>query len=243
MSELAEATATVLADRGRFTAVTGRGWEGVEAVVDAAALHVVAPGPTTRLAVARGIAWGGHRSVTLLDTYPAGVRPRSDALALTTSAACAADALRAGWSVVQPWAGSDVPALLDAASSPTLVLLRGTPSTPLPDPPDARRARLWVDGDVATLVGSGAAVGTMLQLANRLRARGVDVAAVEVAILTSPAQASLVGGTTLLVAGRDTSASYRGSAWPDHPVTPVTLDGSEEADLIGMVLSGVSARS
>lgn len=243
MSELADATAAALVEHGRFTAVTGRRWDGAEAVVEAASLHVVAPGPTTRLGVARGIVWGGHRSVTLLDTYPAGTRPGPDALALTTSPACAADALRAGWSVVQPWAGQDVSALLDAAAPPAIVLLRDTPSTPQLDPPDARRSRLWVDGDVATLVGSGAAVGMMLRLSNRLRDRGVDAAAVEVAILTSPAQVALIGGATLLVAGHDTSAAYRGTAWPDTPVTAVALDGTEEADLVGMVLSGVSARS
>lgn len=243
MSELADAAAVALRDRGRFTAVTGRRWDGAQAVVEAASLHVVAPGPTTRLDVARGVVWGGHRSVTLLDTYPAGVRPGPEALALTTSAACAADALRAGWAVVQPWAGDDVAALLDAAPSPAIVLLRETPSRPLPDPPEARRSRLWVDGDVATLIGSGAAVGVMLNLTDRLRDRGVDVAAVEVAIVTAPAQMPLIGGTTLLVAGRDTSAAYRGSGWPDGAVAALPLDGAEEADLVGMVLSGASARS
>ena len=243
MSELADATAAALAGRGRFTAVTGRRWDGVQPVVEAATLHVVAPGPTTRLAVARGVRWGGHRSVTLLDTYPAGVRPGTDALALTTSAGCAADALGNGWSVVQPWAGQDVEPLLDAAPTPAIVLLRDEPSTSLADPPDPRRSRLWLDGDVATLVGSGAGVGPMVALAERLRERGIDAAAVEVAILTSPAQAPLIGGRSLLVAGRDTSAAYRGTTWPDGPVTAVALEGTQEADLIGMVLSGVSAQS
>lgn len=242
MSEFDEALAAAVANGGRFAILTGRTWSGAEAVVEAAALHVVAPGPTTRLAVAAGIGLGGHGCVTVIDEYAAGGVAVGDAVALTTSQACAADALRAGWSVVQPWAGADVDALLDSAPRPAMVLLREAASTPLGDPPDPRRSRLWFEGDATTLVASGPAVETMVHLAQRLHARGVDAAAVEVATLTSPAQVALVGGTTLLVAGRNTSGRFRGEVWPQEPVTPVALEGVEEADLMGMVLSVVSAR-
>lgn len=242
MTELDEAAAAALRGGGRFAVVTGRSWTGATAVVDAAALHVVAPGPTTRLGVAAGVALGGHRCVSLLDDFPPGAAPAPDAVAVTTSVACATDALQAGWTVVQPWAGEDLDALLGAAPRPALVLLRSTDSVALEDPPAPRRSRLWFDGDVATLVGSGAGVGAMVQLAQRLRARGVETAAVEVATLTSPAQAPLVGGNTLLVAGRNTSALFRSETWPDSPGTPLALEGAEEADLIGMVLSAVSVR-
>lgn len=241
MSELDDAAAAVLRRGGRYAVVSGRAWAGAEAVVEGASLHVVAPGPTTRLGVAAGVALGGHRCVTLLDTFAAGAQPVPDAVALTPSVTCAADALRAGWAVVQPWAGDDLEPLLAAAPRPALVLLRAEASIRLTDPPDPRRSRMWFDGDVATLVGSGAGVGTMVNLAERLRARGVDAAAVEVATLTSAGQEALVGGRTLLVAGRNTSARFRGHAWPDEPVTPLALDGVEPADLVGMVLSSVSA--
>ena len=242
MSEFDEAAAAAIGVPGRFAAVTGRTWRGAEAVVDAAALHVVAPGPTTRIGVAAGMALGGHRCVTLIDDYAVGVLAVADAVAVTTAQNCAADALRAGWSVVQPWAGADLAALLDTAPRPAMVLLRSDASTPIGDPPEPRRSRLWFEGDAATLIGSGPAVGPMVHLAERLHARGVDAAVVEVATLTSPAQAALVGGTTLLVAGRHTSARFRAEAWPDDHVTALPLDGAEEADLIGMVLSVVSAR-
>lgn len=242
MGEFDQATATALTDGGRFAILTGRTWPGAEAVVEAAGLHVVAPGPTTRLAVAAGIRLGGHRCVTVIDDYAPGGVAVADAVALTTSQACAADALRAGWSVVQPWAGADVATLLQSAPRPAMMLLRSGASTPIADPPDPRRSRLWFEGDTATLIGSGPAVGPMVHLTERLRARGVDAAAVEIATLTSPAQLALVGGSTLLVAGRDTSARFRSEAWPAEPVAPVALEGVEEADLIGMVLSVVSAR-
>lgn len=243
MSELDQATAAALVDGGRFAVITGRTWNGADAVVEAAQLHVVAPGPTTRLAVAAGMTLGGRRSVTLLDDYAAGAVGAPDAVALTSSAACAADALAAGWSVVQPWAGEDVGPLLSAAPRPVAVLLRPDAIAAIDDPPAPRRSRLWFDGDAVTLIASGAAVGPMVRLADRLRSRGVDAAAVEVAILTSPEQAALVGGGTLLVAGRNTSARFRGEAWPDEAVTPLPLAGAEEADLIGSVLSAVSARA
>lgn len=243
MSELDQAAAAALAGGGRFAVVTGRTWDGADAVVAAGSLHVVSPGPTTRLAVTAGVMLGGRRCVALLEEHTPGPPPGPDAVALTTSEACAGDALRSGWTVVQPWAGQDVAALLDGAPRPVLVLLRSQPSTPITDPPDPRRSRLWFDGDAATLVGSGAAVGPMVHLAQRLRSRGIDTAAVEVATLTSPAQSALVGGSTLLVAGRNTSALFRAEAWPDERVTPLPLEGAEEADLIGMVLSLVSARA
>src|SRR5688572_8245799 len=114
MSEIAQAVADVLAAGGPFGVVTGRQWDGVQPLVDAGAVHVVAPGPSTRLAVASGFPLGGHRAYAVIDAVAPGEVPSGPAVALTTSAACATQALSAGWTVVQPWSASDVEPLLAA---------------------------------------------------------------------------------------------------------------------------------
>lgn len=241
MSDVVAAAAEVLSASGRFALVTGRHWDGAEPLAEAAAEHVVAPGPTTRLAIATGVGLGGHRAVTLVDEVPPGPPPDADTLAFTTSAVAGVQALHAGWTVVQPWSSDDVAPLIDAAPGPALVLLGAQADATDVDPPLPRRTRLWIDGDMATLVGSGTAVPTMIALAQRLQQRGVDIAAVEVAILNSPAQEALVGGTSILVAGRDTAGAFRGEHWPDHPVNPVAVAGQLRADLIGAVLAVIPA--
>lgn len=241
MADVAAAAADSLVTGGRFAVVTGRQWTGAQALVDAASAHVVAPGPTTRLAVATGVGLGGHRAVAIVDEIPAGAPPDSQTLAFTTSPAAGVEALHNGWTLVQPWSGDDVAPLIDAAPQPALVLLAPDAGRTDVDPPLPRRTRLWIEGDMATLVGSGAAVPTMISLARRLQQRGVDIAAVEVAILTSPAQEPLVGGTSILVAGRDTALAFRGEHWPDHPVNSVAIAGQQEADLIGAVLAVIPA--
>ena len=237
-----QAVAGALGAGGPFAVVTGRQWDGAQTVVDAGAIHVVAPGPGTRLAVAAGFPMGGHRAYAVIDGLTEGPAPTVPTLALTTSAACAAQALTAGWTVVQPWSPEDVEPLLTAAADrAALVLLAGDAQLADDDPPSARRSRLWVDGELATLVGSGTAVPTMVRLATRLQQRGVDIAALEIALLDSPAQAPLVGGGALLVGGPDTVGAFRAERWPDLPTHDVQLHGLAEADLIGAVLARVSA--
>lgn len=223
--------------------VTGRSWEGAEALVQTGARHVIVPGPSTRLSVAEGFGLGGHRAVALIDSVPKGPPPEPGTLAFTTSASCAAQALLGGWTVVQPWNGDDVEPLLGAAQShPALILLAGEAELVDSDPPTARRSRLWLDGDLATLVASGTAVPAMVRLASRLQQRGVDVAAVEIALLDAPAQAPLIAGKAMLIGGQDTAVAFRGERWPDEPVHAVPLVDHAEADLIGAVLSRVSVR-
>lgn len=243
MSDVVRAVARVLAAAGTFSVVTGRSWDGAEALVTTGARHVIAPGPSTRLSVAEGFALGGHRAVALMDSVPEGPPPDAGTLAFTTSASCAAQALVGGWTVVQPWTGDDVEPLLGAAQShPALVLLAGEAELADSDPPTARRSRLWIDGDLATLVASGTAVPAMVRLASRLQQRGVDVAAVEIALLDAPAQGPLIGGQAMLVGGPDTAVAFRGERWPDEPVHAVELANRGEADLIGAVLALVSVR-
>ena len=241
MSRIAQAVAEVLGAAGPFAVVTGRGWDGAQPLVDAGATHVVAPGPSTRLAVAAGFALGGQRAYAVIDAVAPGQVPPAPLVALTTSAACAAQALSTGWTVVQPWAAADVePLLAAAADRPALVLLAGDTDLDDDDPPSARRSRLWIDGELGTLIGSGTAVPTMVRLASRLQQRGVDIAALEIALLDAPAQVPLVGGAALLVGGRDSLGPFRAERWPDLPTHAVELDGRGEADLIGAVLALVS---
>lgn len=242
MSEVAQAVAGALGATGSFAVVTGRQWDGAQALIDAGAIHVVAPGPSTRLAVAAGLLMGGHRAYAVIDAVAEGPAPTAPAVALTTSAACATQALSAGWTIVQPWEPTDVePLLAAAADRPAVILLGGDADLDDDDPPSARRSRLWVDGEMGTLVGSGTAVPTMVRLATRLQQRGVDIAALEIALLDAPAQAPLVGGGALLVAGPDTVGPLRAERWPDLPTHAVQLHGLAEADLIGAVLALVSA--
>lgn len=239
MTDSATALATVLGAERRFALVTGRHLDGLEPLVSAAAVHVKAPGPTTRLQVAAGLQSAGHPVVAVLEDLPPGPAPDGGVIAVTSVAACARAALLAGWTVVQPWAAGDIEPLVTGAAEPTLVLLGGEPALEFTDPPAPRRTRLWLDGDLATLVASGVGVPPAVRLAERLQERGVDIAAVEVAVLNTPAQAPLVGGEGLLVAGRDTVAAFRGTSWPDVPSESVALAGVEEADLIGAVLAAI----
>lgn len=239
MREIAAALAQALAEQGDFALVTGRQADDVSPLVEAASYAVVAPGPTTRLSVAAGMRLGGSRVVALLDDFPEGATPDEAVISVTTLPGCAAAALTAGWTVVQPWSAADVAPLLEAADVPTMVFLCDETDLDFDDPPAARRTRLWLDGDLATLVASGPAVPAAVRLAERLQDRGVDIAAVEVAVLNSPGQAAMVGGRALLVAGRDTVSAFRGLTWPEVPTTAVALDGKEEADLIGAVLAVV----
>lgn len=242
MHDVVQAAAQALRNAGNYAVVTGRNWNAAAPLVDAAAAHVVAPGPTTRLAVATGVGLGGHRAVAVIDEVAADTPPDPKTLAFTTSAEAGVQALQHGWTVIQPWSGDDVAALIDAAPQPALVVLAEVEGSVDVEAPQARRTRLWLDGDMATLVGSGAAVPTMVALAQRLQQRGVDIAAVEVAILTSPAQDALVGGMSLLVAGPETAIAFRGENWPDHQVNTVTVGGRTQADLLGAVLAVIPAR-
>ena len=241
MPDIPGVLADHLTEGGPFTLVGGRDLDGLGPLAEAAALRVVSPGTTTRLSVAAGLRLGAARVVAVVETVPLGPPPDPSVLYVTSAASCARDALAAGWSVVQPWAAADVVALLDGAAEPTLVFVGAEPELEFADPPAPRRTRLWLDGDLATLVASGPAVPATVRLAERLQDRGMDIAAVEIAVLTSPGQAGLAGGEGLLVAGRDTVSAVRGSTWPDIETTPVRLAGQDEADVVGAVLAAVHA--
>ena len=241
MTGIAAAAGAAFSSAGRFVAVTGRDWQDLAALVDAAAAHVVAPGPTTRLSIGEGVVLGGHRAVVVADV--ARPWPVSSELAVVTQQpAAAAAALRAGWSVVQPAAARDVADLLATAPSPSVVLLGDHEGYPDADGvAPARPVRQWHQGDLATLVGSGAALAPMLHLADRLHARGVDVTVVEAAALTTRAHAPLVGGEAIAVGSAAVATSLRQGRWPDAPMHVITLRGMDDAELIGAVLARVSA--
>lgn len=240
MSDMAAAAARALRDSGEYVVVTGRSSPRLSPLVDAARRHVVSPGLTTRLDVAAGVELGGHRAVTVVDAgcdFTTG----HGGVAFTESAQAARGALRGGWSVVQPWRGQDVASLLAGAPRPTVVLL-GADDGPEPAaaahalPP--RSLRRWQEGDLATVVASGAAVGPLVRIGGRLEARGVSVAVVEIAVLTGPAHEPLVGGDALYVGRPEAAALIAKGRWPEE-MQRVAVSGAEDADLVGQVLSNI----
>jgi hypothetical protein len=254
MSEVATATAAVLRDLGAYILVTGRATPALEPLIAGARRHVLSSGPGTRLAVAAGTALGGHPAIAVVDEGCAFDDGHGE-IAVTEAPAAAARALRSGWSVVQPSSGADVAALLRGAPRPALVLLpadapdartgTGAPDDPPHDPPDdpppdppSRGLRVWRDGGLATVVASGAAVGPMVRIGERLAARGVSVTAVEVAVLAGPAHAALLGGDALHVGPPGSGDEVVRGTWP-RALARVPLSGAEDADLIGLVLSHI----
>ena len=240
MTAFAAAAAAVLSGEHAYVVVTGRSWNAAEPLVAAAAAHVVAPGGATRLTVAAGVALGNHRAVTVVDELPRG-RTDERTLAFTASVACAQTALASGWNVVQPWTTQDVQPLLELAARPALMVLSGHTPEQLPDAPLPAVTRAWQLGDLATIAASGPAVGAMVRLADRLTARGVEVTAIEISVLSNPGYAPLLGGRSLLVGGTPAAAFLRRGEWPDHGIVAVPLEDAEEADLVGTVLSHVKA--
>lgn len=241
MSDIADAAAAALGADGPFAVVTGRDASPVAPLVHDAAVHVISPGPTTRLSVAAGVSLGGHRAVTLLDDPPQELPPDARMLAFTASPACAGAALELGWSVVQPWRGDDVAELLEAAAHPALVLLAERGPEVDSEPPPPRRARQWHFGTMATLVASGAAVSAMVRLAQRLETRGVEVAAVEVAVLSTPEHLPLIGADAIVVGGGDLAPTVLQGRWPETRVQALSLADNADADLVGAVLALVPA--
>ena len=242
MSDVATATAAAVRERGPYVVVTGRPTPGVASLVAAAQRHVVSAGPTTRLAVAAGVALGGHRCVAVVESgcaFGAG----HGTLAVTESRTAAREALRSGWSVVQPWRGPDVAPLLRVAPVPCVILLpRATEGREAaPEGPAAGDLRVWREGPLATVVASGAAVGPLLDTSARLAARGVSVTALEVAVLTSPDHAPLIGGDAMYVGGPDAGDDVARGAWP-RPLQRVATAGVAGADLVGSVLSHIGTR-
>jgi hypothetical protein len=246
MSDMATATAAALRDLGAYVLVTGRPTPALEPLIAGARRHVVSSGPGTRLAVAAGIALGGHVATAVIDDGCAFADGHAD-VAITASPAAAAQALRSGWTVVQPSSGTDVAALLRSAPRPALVLLPtdargagarpGAPDDP-PHTPPSRGLRVWQDGELATLVASGAAVGPMVRISSRLEARGVSVTAVEVAVLAGSGHAALLGGDALHVGPPGSGDEVVRGTWP-RALARVPVAGAEDADLIGLVLSHI----
>ncbi|MPZ74717.1 MAG: hypothetical protein GEU74_16140 [Nitriliruptorales bacterium] len=237
MAEIVAAAAAVLADQGRFVAVTGRDAGRLSPVRDAAVLGVVAPGPTTRLGIAAGVIAGGHRPVVIGDAPLPPVSDAPEILAISDDAALSRQALQAGWTVIQPWSGNDVAPLLSRSRLPALLFLGSHPDETPEGIRPAHPMREWERGELATLVASGPAVGAMLELCHRLRSRGVDIGMLEMATLTRPEMAPLVGGTAVLVSGRGSGAAWRGGGWPNGRVETVPLAGGVDAELMGAVMA------
>ena len=241
MADLAGAAAAALATGGRFLAILGRDAGGLTALRDAATAAITAPGPGTRLGIAAGVMAGGHRPVVVLDAAVPPAPQAPDILAVTQDAGVAAEAVRVGWTVLQPWAEADVAPLLAGAPLPALAFLASHDDVPPPDMPAARPVREWERGDLATLASSGPGVSAMLELGNRLRARGVDVGMLEIAALGRPELEPLAGGRAVLVAGRGSAAAWRRGDWPAGRVDAVTIEGEVDADLVGAVMALVPA--
>lgn len=239
MTDIASAAATALRDAGPYVLVTGRPTPGIAPLVAGAQRHVISPGPTTRLAVAAGVTAGGHRGVAVLDAGCAFADGQGD-LAVTESLVAAREALRAGWSLVQPSRGADLLALLEQAPRPAVVVLGEAPG---PDAaadriPPAAAVRVWREGDLGTLAAAGGAVSRLVRIGERLHARGVSVAVVEVATLTDPRLGPLIGGDALYVGGADARTVLRDGGWPD-PMARIALGDADDADLVGRVLSHI----
>ena len=236
MTDLVRATAAALAAQGPFVSVTGQPRAWLKAVSEAAAREIVAPGPTTRLAIAGGVVAGAHRAVAVVDGSLPLAAHAPEVLALTGAAAAAAEALALGWQVIQPWSGADVAGLLAETSLPALLFLGEQEPGDDADLSPAHAVREWELGDLATIAASGPAVGTALRLAQRLRGRGADIGMLELAVLTRPEHAPLAGGEAIFVAGRGAGQAWRQGDWPTVRVDTVPLAGTD-ADLVGAVLS------
>lgn len=239
MTDVATAAAAALSDSGAYVLVSGRATDGIAPLIAAAQRHVVAPGPTTRLAIAAGVDLGGHRAVAVVDDGCAFAGGHGD-VGVTESPAAARQALRGGWSVVQPWRAADLADLVNDAPRPSLVLLADASAAPEPpaDAPPAARVRVWREGALGTIAAGGAAVGALVRIGERLHARGVAVNVVEVATLTDPRLEALVGGDALYVGAADAMANLAVGEWP-HPMDRVAVEGAEDADLVGLVLSHI----
>lgn len=240
MTEPAAAAAAALHDAGPYVLITGRTTPGPDPLIAQAQRHVVSPGPATRLTVAAGVALGGRRGVAVVDPGCA-FGGDHDGLALTQSPVAAREALRSGWSIVQPWAAADVAGLLEQAPRPTLVLLAsdgaGVQAPPdSSDLPPPRALRVWREGELATLVAAGTAVGPLVRIGQRLHARGVPVTVLEVAVLASGQLAPLVGGDALYVGGPDAGDEVARGGWPAS-MERVPLGDAPDADVVGLVLS------
>lgn len=238
MAELATALGEALGDDGPFVLVTGRSTAGLQPLSDAAGIHLVAPGPSTRLTVGQGAMRAGRPAVVALDR-PERPPPGDVPLAVTTEPACAAAALQCGWTVIQPYAPSDMGRLLEVGAGPQCVLLHDRDAAAELDPPRTASRRQWVRGDLATIAASGAAVGAAVELVQRLRTRGVGVSLVEIAVLDDIRQELLVGGTTLVVCGPEAADPLRRGQWPLITMEAVSVQGVDAADLVGAVLARV----
>ena len=238
MTDLVRATAAALAAPGPFVAVTGHPRVWLRAVSAAAAREIVAPGPTTRLSIAAGVVAGAHRAVAVVDGSLPLAASAPDVLAITGTAAVAAEALQLGWQVIQPWSGADVAGLLAETSLPALLFLGEHEPGDDADLGAPHAVREWERGALATIAASGPAVGTAVRLGGRLRARGVDIGLLELAVLTRPEHAPLAGGAAIFVAGRGAGHAWRRGDWPTTRVDTVLLTGTD-ADLVGAVLSVV----
>jgi hypothetical protein len=149
---------------------------------------VVAPGVTSRFAVADGVWIGGRRVVTVLDDRLVDLAPAAGCghanVLLTTHAVHLAAARDAGLVVVQPgWPDDVEPLLRDALAAPEPVVIRlhhSTVEAPAPEQlPELGSHRILRRGRAGLLVAAGAGAPLLVHVAAALAARAVDVTAVE----------------------------------------------------------------
>lgn len=178
-----------LASAGELMVVVGRDpGLAIQCVRDCPDQVVVAPGASSRFAVADGVWIGGCRVVTVLDNRLTDLEPAAGCghanVLLTTHAAHLAAARDAGLVVVQPGWPEDVePLFRDALAAPEPVLIHlhaSVVEAAAPEqPPEPGSHRLLHRGRAGLLVAAGAGVPLLVRVTAALAAGAVDVTAVE----------------------------------------------------------------
>ncbi|MGH8906034.1 MAG: hypothetical protein ACRD0K_05880 [Egibacteraceae bacterium] len=211
---LVEAAAAVLlrlASAGEAMIIVGRDPGPASACLrDFPESVLIAPGITSRFAVADGLRIAGRRVVTVLDSRITDLTLALDAdrpnVVLTTRAAHLAVARDAGFTVVQPGWPTDVEPLLRAAfdvAEPVLVRLhrRGVEVAPPLGAPRLGIHRVLWRGRDGLLVGAGPGVPALVQVTAALAARGVRVTSVEMHTIRRATGVDPVRTDSALLAG------------------------------------------
>lgn len=171
---------------------------------------LVAPGITSRFAVADGVRMAGRRVVTVLDSRITDLTLALDTdrtnVVLTASAAHLAVARDAGLTVVQPGWPADVEPLLHAAlgaAESVLVRLhrRGTEVAPPLGAPQLGIHRVLRRGRDGLLVGAGPGVPALVHTSAALAGRGVHVTTVEMHTIRRATGIDPVRTNSALLAG------------------------------------------
>ncbi len=148
-----------------------------------------APGATSRLAVAEGVAVAGGRPVVVLDhgsTDLVGVPARGPLVMLTDRPHHLGAAYRAAVTAVQPAWRTDIAPLLEGAlrhDRPVVVRLHDRP-LPIPranqaDPPTFGEHRILHRGSRGLVIGAGRTAPMLAEVARQLAVRELHVTAVD----------------------------------------------------------------